>query len=62
MPGSGHSRLLTTGRLMGVTVIPGLAVKQASEQAAVNAALSDCVKRESECHVIAIGPFTVGPN
>ncbi len=47
---------------MGVTVIPGLAVKQASEQAAVNAALSDCVKRESECHVIAIGPFTVGPN
>jgi len=41
---------------------PGLAVKQASEQAAVNEALNECVKRDSDCHVVAIGPFTVGPN
>jgi hypothetical protein len=40
----------------------GLAVKQANEQAAVNGALAECVKRDSDCHVIAIGPFTVGPN
>ena len=41
---------------------PGLAVQQASEQAAVNEALSECTKRDSNCHVVAIGPFTVGPN
>ncbi|MFB9268887.1 adenylate/guanylate cyclase domain-containing protein [Bradyrhizobium erythrophlei] len=41
---------------------PGLALKAANEQAAVNAALGDCVKRDSDCHVIAIGPFAVGPN
>jgi adenylate cyclase len=37
-------------------------VKQPTEQAAVNEALSECVKRDSDCHVVAIGPFTVGPN
>ncbi len=41
---------------------PGVAVKRASEQAAVNEALSECVKYDSDCHVVAIGPFTVGPN
>ncbi|MBX9646615.1 MAG: adenylate/guanylate cyclase domain-containing protein [Xanthobacteraceae bacterium] len=40
----------------------GLGLKAASEQAAVNGALADCVKRDSDCHVIAIGPFSVGPN
>lgn len=40
----------------------GLGLKGASEQAAVNGALADCVKRDSDCHVIAIGPFSVGPN
>jgi adenylate cyclase len=40
----------------------GLGLKAADETAAVNAALGDCVKRDSDCHVIAIGPFTVGPN
>jgi len=30
-------------------------------QAAVNSALADCARRDSDCHVIAIGPFTVGP-
>lgn len=40
----------------------GLGLKAASEQAAVNGALADCVTRDSDCHVIAIGPFSVGPN
>jgi class 3 adenylate cyclase len=41
---------------------PGLALKSANEQDAVNEALGNCVKRDSDCHVIAIGPFAVGPN
>jgi hypothetical protein len=41
---------------------PGLALKTSNEQDAVNKALSDCTKRDSNCHVIAIGPFEVGPN
>jgi len=41
---------------------PGLALQAASEQNAVNDALGNCVKHDSDCHVIAIGPFTVGPN
>ena len=41
---------------------PGLGLKAANEQAAVNGALGECVKRDSDCHVIAIGPFAVGPN
>lgn len=40
---------------------PGLGLKAADEQTAVNSALADCAKRDSDCHVIAIGPFTVGP-
>jgi adenylate cyclase len=41
---------------------PGLGLKAASEQAAVKAALAECAKRDSNCQVIAIGPFSVGPN
>jgi adenylate cyclase len=41
---------------------PGLGLKAASEQNAVNDALGNCVKHDSDCHVIAIGPFSVGPN
>ena len=41
---------------------PGLALKASSEQNAINDALGDCAKRDSNCHVIAIGPFAVGPN
>jgi hypothetical protein len=41
---------------------PGLSLKAAGEQDAINEALGNCVKRDSDCHVIAIGPFTVGPN
>jgi class 3 adenylate cyclase len=47
---------------VGVSGRPGLALKAANEQNAVNEALGDCVKRDSDCHVIAIGPFSVGPN
>jgi adenylate cyclase len=41
---------------------PGLGLHAPTEQAAVNAALAECVRRDSNCQVIAIGPFTVGPN
>jgi hypothetical protein len=47
---------------VGASGRPGLALRASNEQNAVNAALGDCVKRDSECHVIAIGPFSVGPN
>ena len=47
---------------VGAARRPSLGLKQASEQAAVNEALSDCAKRDSDCRVVAIGPFTVGPN
>jgi class 3 adenylate cyclase len=40
----------------------GLGLSATSEQNAINEALGNCVKRDSDCHVIAIGPFTVGPN
>jgi hypothetical protein len=47
---------------VGTAGRPGLALKATSEQAAVNEALSNCAKRDSDCHVIAIGPFLVAPN
>jgi class 3 adenylate cyclase len=47
---------------VGASGRPGLALKAANEQDAVNEALGNCVKRDSDCHVIAIGPFSVGPN
>jgi len=47
---------------VGAAGRPGLALKAANEQDAVNDALGNCVKRDSDCHVIAIGPFAVGPN
>jgi len=37
-------------------------LKAPSEQTAINDALGNCAKRDSDCHVIAIGPFTVAPN
>lgn len=46
---------------VGTAGRPGLGLKAADEQTAVNAALGECAKRDSDCHVIAIGPFTVGP-
>jgi hypothetical protein len=47
---------------VGTSGRPGLALKAATEQNAVNEALANCVKHDSDCHVIAIGPFAVGPN
>jgi len=47
---------------VGAAGRPGLGLKGASEQNAINDALGDCAKRDSDCHVIAIGPFLVGPN
>jgi class 3 adenylate cyclase len=47
---------------VGTAGRPGLGLKAASEQNAMNDALANCAKRDSDCHVIAIGPFTVVPN
>ena len=47
---------------VGAAGRPGLGLKAATEQAAVDAALAECAKRDSNCQVIAIGPFSVGPN
>ncbi|WP_065751696.1 adenylate/guanylate cyclase domain-containing protein [Bradyrhizobium paxllaeri] len=47
---------------VGAAGRPGLAFRAASEQAAIDEALADCVKRDSNCQVIGIGPFSVGPN
>jgi hypothetical protein len=47
---------------VGAAGRPGLALKAASEQAAIDEALSNCARRDSDCHVIAIGPFVVAPN
>ena len=47
---------------VGAAGRPGLTLKAASEQVAVNGALAECVKRDGDCRVIAIGPFSVGPN
>jgi len=47
---------------VGTSGRPGLGLKAPSEQNAINDALGDCAKRDSDCHVIAIGPFTVAPN
>jgi adenylate cyclase len=47
---------------VGAAGRPGLALKAANEQNAVSEALGNCVKHDGDCHVIAIGPFSVGPN
>jgi adenylate cyclase len=40
---------------------PGLALGAADEQAAIDGALADCSNQDRDCHVIAIGPFSVEP-
>jgi class 3 adenylate cyclase len=47
---------------VGAAGRPGMGLSASSEQNAINEALGNCVKHDSDCHVIAIGPFTVGPN
>ena len=45
---------------VGTAGRPGLGLKAAT--VSVDEALADCAKRDSNCQVIAIGPFSVGPN
>ena len=40
---------------------PSLGLKAVSEQDAINDALSDCAKRDSDCNVITVGSFMVAP-
>ena len=47
---------------VGTAGRPGLGLKASNEATAVSEALADCAKHDSDCHVIAIGPFTVEPN
>jgi adenylate cyclase len=41
---------------------PGIALKATSELDAINAALANCAKQDSNCHIAAIGPYSVSPN
>jgi class 3 adenylate cyclase len=47
---------------VGASGRPGLALKAANEQNAVSESLGNCAKLDSDCRVIAVGPFSVGPN
>jgi adenylate cyclase len=47
---------------VGTSGHPGLALKAASEQNAINDAMGNCAKNDRDCRIIAIGPFSVGPN
>jgi DNA-binding winged helix-turn-helix (wHTH) protein len=47
---------------VGAQARPGLALHAASERDGIDSAMADCAKRDHDCHVIAIGPFTVEPN
>jgi adenylate cyclase len=46
---------------VGAAGRPGLGLKGNNEALTVSAAMADCAKHDSDCHVIAIGPFTVQP-
>lgn len=47
---------------VGASGRAGLGLKATNEQIAVNEALGNCARRDSNCRVIAIGPFLVEPN
>jgi hypothetical protein len=47
---------------IGAAGRPGLGLRGANEKAAVDEALGNCAKRDSNCRIIAIGPFLVGSN
>jgi class 3 adenylate cyclase len=51
-----------TAVAVGTSGRPGLALNAAAEQSAVSEALGNCAQHDSSCHLIAIGPFAVGPN
>ena len=46
---------------VGASGRPGLMLRAASEQAAIDGALMDCGRLDRACRVVAIGPFTVEP-
>jgi adenylate cyclase len=46
---------------VGANGRPGLALKTANEQDAVDGALADCNRQDRACRVIAINPFLVEP-
>lgn len=44
---------------VGAAGRPGLGLKKISEQDAVDAAMAECRKQDTDCHVIAVVPFSV---
>jgi uncharacterized caspase-like protein len=48
-----------TAVAVGASGRPGLMLKAADEQAAIDGALADCKRRDRACRVIALGPFLV---
>jgi hypothetical protein len=51
-----------TAVAVGANGQPGIMLKAANEQDAINGALADCSRQDRSCRVIAIGPFSVEPN
>ena len=47
---------------VGTAGHPGFGLNGDREETAIGGALADCSTRDSDCHVIAIGPFTVEDN
>jgi len=46
---------------VGVSGMPGTALNAADERDAIEKALENCAKRDRDCRVIALGPFSVEP-
>jgi hypothetical protein len=49
------------GVAVGASGRPGLALSAGNEQDAIEGALTDCRKQDHDCHMIALGPFSVEP-
>lgn len=49
------------GITVGAAGQPGLGLKKINEQDAVDAAMADCGKQDTDCHVIVVVPFSVDP-
>ncbi len=47
------------GNAIGVGGNPGAILNAVNEQAAIDGALADCGTQDRNCHIIALGPFTV---
>jgi class 3 adenylate cyclase len=50
-----------TAVAVGADGSPGLMLKAANEQSAIEGALADCSKKDRACRVIGLGPFAVAP-